>query len=107
MKTAMKTEAKPAQVSQPIWGWVLVRICSDVVCWRRKVFSFHRERSSQRNERVIDKRIQLTCDIFLNEAAAMIKIVATKENQLVQTACPEKTLNAIETPRIPEPVKRT
>ena len=49
----------------------------------------------------------LTCDIFLNEAAAIIKIIATKENQLVQTACPEKTLNAIETPRIPDPVKRT
>lgn len=37
----------------------------------------------------------------------MTKIMATKENQLVQTACPEKTLKAIETPRMPEPVKRT
>ena len=50
---------------------------------------------------------QLTCDIFLNEAAAMIRIIATNENQFVQAACPEKTLKAIDTPRMPEPVKST
>jgi len=59
----------------------------------------------QQNEQ--EENVQLTCDIFLNEAAATTKIIATKENQFVQTACPEKTLKAIETPKMPEPVKST
>jgi hypothetical protein len=62
----------------------------------------------RRNDFAIKKRfLKLTWDIFLKLAAAIIKIIATNENQLVQTACPEKTLNAIETPKIPDPVKST
>jgi hypothetical protein len=45
MKTATKTEAKPAHVSQPIWYGVLVRFCTEGVCFggRRCSHSIGRE----------------------------------------------------------------
>jgi hypothetical protein len=65
MKTAVKMEANPIQVSQPIW-------------WNLRT-----------------------------EAARATKTVATRVHQTVHAAWWERALIPMDTPTIPEPVRRT